>query len=29
VVLVFVGFVILVVSIFDFILTKVTFWIFG
>jgi preprotein translocase subunit SecE len=29
VVLVFVGFVILVVSIFDFILTKVTFWVFG
>jgi preprotein translocase subunit SecE len=29
VVLVFVGFVILVVSIFDFILTIVTFWIFG
>jgi preprotein translocase subunit SecE len=27
--LVFVGFVILVVSIFDFILTKVTFWVFG
>jgi hypothetical protein len=24
-----VGFVILVVSIFDFILTKVTFWVFG
>jgi len=29
VVLVFVGFVILVVSIFDLILTKITFWIFG
>jgi len=29
VVLVFVGFVILVVSIFDFILTKVVFWVFG
>jgi preprotein translocase subunit SecE len=29
VVLVFVGFVILVVSIFDFVLTKITFWIFG
>ena len=29
VVLVFVGFVILVVSIFDLILTRVTFWIFG
>ncbi|NDD78901.1 MAG: preprotein translocase subunit SecE, partial [Actinobacteria bacterium] len=26
---VFVGFVILVVSIFDLILTKITFWIFG
>jgi preprotein translocase subunit SecE len=29
VVLVFVAFVILVVSIFDFILTKITFWVFG
>ncbi|MBM3731327.1 MAG: preprotein translocase subunit SecE [Actinobacteria bacterium] len=29
VVLVFVGFVILVVSIFDLILTRITFWIFG
>ncbi len=29
VVLVFVGFVILVVSIFDFVLTKVVFWVFG
>jgi preprotein translocase subunit SecE len=29
VVLVFVGFIILVVSIFDFILTKITFWVFG
>lgn len=29
VVLVFVGFVILVVSIFDLILTKVVFWVFG
>jgi preprotein translocase subunit SecE len=29
VVLVFVGFIILVVSIFDLILTKITFWIFG
>jgi len=29
VVLVFVGFIILVVSTFDFILTKLTFWIFG
>jgi preprotein translocase subunit SecE len=29
VVLVFVGFVIFVVSIFDFVLTKITFWIFG
>ena len=29
VVLVFVGFIILVVSTFDLILTKITFWIFG
>ncbi|CAB4342082.1 MAG: preprotein translocase subunit SecE [Actinobacteria bacterium] len=29
VVLVFVGFIILVVSIFDLILTKIVFWIFG
>mgnify|MGYP002654295454 CR=1 FL=1 len=29
VVLVFVGFIILVVSIFDFVLTKIVFWIFG
>ena len=29
VVLVFVGFIILVVSIFDLILTKITFWVFG
>ena len=29
VVLVFVGFVILVVSIFDFVLTKIVFWVFG
>ncbi len=29
VVLVFVGFVILVVSIFDLVLTKVVFWVFG
>lgn len=29
VVLVFVGFIILVVSIFDLILTRITFWIFG
>ena len=29
VVLVFVGFIILVVSTFDFILTKLTFWVFG
>jgi preprotein translocase subunit SecE len=29
VVLVFVGFVVLVVSIFDLILTKITFWVFG
>jgi preprotein translocase subunit SecE len=29
VVLVFVGFIILVVSIFDFALTKIVFWIFG
>ena len=29
VVLVFVGFVILIVSIFDLILTRITFWIFG
>jgi len=29
VVLVFVGFVILVVSIFDLILTKIVFWVFG
>jgi preprotein translocase subunit SecE len=29
VVLVFVGFVILVVSIFDLVLTKIVFWIFG
>jgi len=28
-VLVFVGFIILVVSIFDFVLTKIVFWIFG
>jgi preprotein translocase subunit SecE len=29
VVLVFVGFIILVVSIFDLVLTKITFWVFG
>ena len=29
VVLVFVGFIILVVSIFDFVLTKIVFWVFG
>lgn len=29
VVLVFVGFVVIVVSIFDLILTKITFWVFG
>lgn len=29
VVLVFVGFVVVVVSIFDLILTKITFWVFG
>ncbi len=29
VVLVFVGFVVLIVSIFDMILTRITFWIFG
>jgi preprotein translocase subunit SecE len=29
VVLVFVSFIILVVSIFDLILTKITFWVFG
>jgi len=29
VVLVFVGFVVLVVSAFDLVLTKITFWVFG